>query len=223
MNELPLLQQMEHWGYYLLPKSHPDSLGYTGLLVAIREKPTGMHFDPVTLHLRLRQDEQARWGTLGLESAVEKSTFVCPGRVILRDRKLKEVEFFTFGGSLEALSVPAESVYSLRSPAPILAVTEMLESPADQFAFDTEVMLARFNAKWGLDEEGFERRLAQVTATQFYLANFHAILQRYEKSRALREQHHHFYHVLLKEKKWLEDANEWPSVPPMLETLLSPD
>ena len=74
-----------------------------------------------------------------------------------------------------------------------------------------------------LNEEGFERRLAQVNATQFYLANFHAILLRYEKSRILREQHHHFYYMLLKEKKWLEDANKWPLDLPALETLISPD
>ena len=214
---------MEQWGYYLLPKSHPESLGYTGLLVAVREKPTEMHFDPESLRIRFRHDNQAQWETHGLKPPFEKSRFVCPGRVILRDRKKKEVEFFTFGGSLQTLSVPAETVYSLRSPAPILAITDMLESPADQFAFDTEVMLARFEAKWGLNEEGFERRLAQVNATQFYLANFHAILLRYEKSRILREQHHHFYYMLLKEKKWLEDANEWPLVLPTLETLISPD
>jgi hypothetical protein len=40
---------MENQGYYLLPKFHPHSPGYTGLLVAIRERPTGMHFDPESI------------------------------------------------------------------------------------------------------------------------------------------------------------------------------
>jgi hypothetical protein len=37
MGEQSLLGLMKDWGYYLLPRSHPDSPGYSGLLVAIRE------------------------------------------------------------------------------------------------------------------------------------------------------------------------------------------
>lgn len=223
MNEQSIFHRMEQWGFFLLPKSHPKSPGYTGLLVAIRKEPTEMHFDPASLHVRLSQKELAVWNTLGLRPASKKSVPVCPGRVILLDHKGKETEFFTFGGSLEALAVPGETVYSLRSPAPILTVTSALESAADQFTFETEDMLARYAAQWGLNQEGFDRRLARVDAAEFYFASLQAILLRLEQSRTLREVYHHLYCVLIKEKKWLEDTNQWPFMLISLDELCAAD
>ncbi|MFQ5814516.1 MAG: hypothetical protein ACE5I2_15160 [Anaerolineae bacterium] len=81
--------------------------------------------------------------------------------MIIRDRVDKVVGFFTYGGWLESISVPGETVYSLRSPAPILELTDVMVS----------------------DE-----------------------LQK----------------VLLEEKDWLEETQQWTNRPPTLEQLLSP-
>ncbi|MGD9099327.1 MAG: hypothetical protein PVF45_02525 [Anaerolineae bacterium] len=224
MNELSVFHQMENWGYYLLPKLHQHSPGYTGLLVAIREIPTGMHFDPESIRLKLQdEDGAADWATLGLRSPFWESRHVCPGRVILRDRVDKRVEFFVFGGSLEATSVPSETVYSLRSPAPILELTEPPGSIPDQLASETEVVVGELEARWGLNEEGFARRLAQVATPQFYLASLHSILARYKHSRALRETFHDLYDALLEEKCRLMEAGQWSVTPFGLEELLAPD
>jgi hypothetical protein len=64
MDEQSILHRMEHWGYYLLPKSHRESPGYTGLLVAIRETPTREHFDPESIRLRIIEEgKETSWAT----------------------------------------------------------------------------------------------------------------------------------------------------------------
>jgi hypothetical protein len=228
MEEQSILHLMDNWGYYLLPQSHPDSPGYTGLLVAIRKQPTEKHFDPQAMRLRLRdKNNEAKWTTLGLHSpvelAVKASMHVCPGEVILHDRTDKRVDFFVFGGSLEAVSVPGETAYSLRSPAPILQLTDDPESVPDQLASETEALIGELQVRWGSDEEGFARRLAQVDPFQFYLATLQAILARYEWDRhILEETFHEFYLALRNEKGWLTEKRQWPTILPKLEELLAP-
>jgi hypothetical protein len=229
MEEQSILHLMDNWGYYLLPQSHPDSPGYTGLLVAIRKQPTEKHFDPQAIRLRLRDKyDQAKWTTLGLHSPLElpikASLHVCPGEVILRDRTDKRANFFVFGGSLEAVSVPGEAVYSLRSPAPILQLTDDPESVPDQLASETEALIGELQVRWGSDEEGFARRLAQVDPFQFYLATLQAILARYDRDRHILEKtFHEFYLALRNEKGWLTEKRQWPTIPPKLEELLAPN
>jgi hypothetical protein len=230
MEEQSILHLMENWGYYLLPKSHPDSPGYTGLLVAIRKQPTEKHFDPQSMRLRLRDKyEQAKWTTLWLHSPVElpikASIRACPGEVILRDRTDKRADFFVFGGSLEAVSVPGETVYSLRSPAPILQLTDDPESVPDQFASETEALIGELQVRWGSDEEGFALRLAQVDPFQFYLATLQSLIARYEREdhHALQDAFHEFYFALRNEKRWLEERRQWPAILPTLEELLASD
>jgi hypothetical protein len=227
MEEQSILHLMENWGYYLLPQSHPDSPGYTGLLVAIRKQPTEKHFDPQTMRLRLRDKHNGvTWTTLGLHSPVElpieASLQACPGEVILRDRTDKRANFFVFGGSLEAVAVPGETVYSLRSPAPILQLTDDPESVPGQLASETEALIGELRVRWGSDEKGFNRRLAQVDPFQFYLATLQAILARYERDHhTLEEAFHEFYLALRGEKGWLVERGKWPATPPRLEELLT--
>jgi len=54
----------------------------------------------------------AKWRSLSLLSPEPDSDRVCPGRVIVRDRFDKRVEFFTFGGSLEVIPAPDAQVYA---------------------------------------------------------------------------------------------------------------
>ena len=224
MDEGSILHRMEHWGYYLLPKSHPRSPGYTGLLVAIGETPTREHYDPESIHLRIAEaDNDVYWANYSLKVHSVKSKLVVPGQVSLRDRIDKRVEFFTFGGSLEVVSRTREAVLSLRSPAPILDLNGPPESVADQLAFETEAMIAEQEARWGLNEDGFLRRLGEVDPFEFYLAILQSILQSYEHSSALRMSFHHLYDALLREKKWLLEANQWPAMPQDLNQLFTPD
>jgi hypothetical protein len=223
MNEQSVFDLIKDWGYYPLAKSHPDSLGHTGLLVAIRKEPTGKHFDPQTLHLRLRDEYGgAGWKTLSWLSPLEGVGHACPGMITLRDQPGNLVEFFTFGGSLEMTLGPGEMIYSLRSPAPVLEVTAPEETVPDQLAAEVEGLLARIEVKWRKDEKGFNRRLAEVDSLQFYLSALASILNRYEQVHVLEEAHHEFFVALRREKEWLIEKLLWPAKPLALEILLAP-
>lgn len=218
-----LVKRMEDWGYYLLPKSHPDSPGYSGLLVAIRDKPTMMHFDPEEIHLRIRDvREEASWVTLSLEPFFHQSTPVCASCVRLHDRIGKETRFFTFGGALRAEMIPGETVYALTSPAPILACTPRLGTVADDLAAETEELIARQEAKWGRDEHGFARQLAYADPLQLYLAVVQTLLQHLESSSAMHQQYEALHHTLRLEKEWLIANDEWPVRPVSLDEVLPP-
>jgi len=224
MDATRVLHEMEGWGYYLLPRAHLHSPGYTGLRIAIRGTPTKLHFDPESIRLRLRDEPgSANWTTLELGSPDQVTGHVCPGRVIVRDRLDKRIHFFTFGGSLEVAFAPGVIVYSLHSPAPILELTEPEESIPDQLASETEAMMGEVQARWGSNDAGFARRLAQLDPFQFYLASLRSILLRYGQSRALRESFEALYDALLGEERWLMQTGQWPAQPLMLEELLAPD
>jgi hypothetical protein len=133
------------------------------------------------------------------------------------------MEFFTFGGFLEAASIPGETVYSLRSLAPILDLNGSPESVADQLAFETEAMIAEQDARWGSSENEFLRLLAQMQPLELYLTCLQSILQRYQESPALRRSFYHFYAALLREKKWLLEVGQYPAMPHDLNQVFSPD
>jgi hypothetical protein len=221
--EQSVFELMKNWGYYPLAKSHPESLGYTGLLVAIRHEPTGKHFDPQALHLHLRDEScSAKWRTLSWLSPLEGTGHVCPGAVTLEDRSGKEIQFFTFGGSLEMTSGSGEMVYSLQSPAPVLELVAPEETIPDQLAAETEELLGRIEVKWGEDEEGFRRRLAEVDPLQFYIATLGSILHHYEQIHILEEAYHELVAALRQEREWLIEKHLWPAKSLALEDLLAP-
>jgi hypothetical protein len=223
MDEQSVLELMKNWGYYSLAKPHPGSPGHSGLLVAIREEATGKHFDVQTLRLRLRDEYgRAKGRAFIWLSPLEGTGHVCPGTVTLEDRSDKQVEFFTFGGSLEMTSGSGEVVYSLRSPAPVLELTSPEETVPDQLAYETEELLGRIEVKWGEDKKGFSRRLAEVDSLQFYLAALGSILHHYEQVHVLEDTHHEFFTVLRREREWLIAKSLWPGKSLVLENLLAP-
>jgi hypothetical protein len=227
MSDQSILDRMEDWGYNFFPKPHPDSPGYSGLLIAIREEPTEEHFDPEVVELRLC-DESASSAVnrvkLTLASPFHDTQMVCPGRLIVWDRKDKQVEFFTFGAKLEAVSDTGERVYLFKSSAPILPITDSIETTfADQLASEAQGLISKYQAEWGTDEAGFVRCLNQSDSQQLYVACLAAILHQYEESPSLQESFTDFYRALQHEKAWLVEDNQWPSSPPSLTELLAPD
>jgi hypothetical protein len=223
MSEQAFLEQLEDWGYCSLPKPHLESPGYTGLFVVIRKIPTMRHFDPETIRLRLRDDQdQARWVMLNFESSCSKVRQVCPGYIILRDRIKKPVHHFAFGGSLETVSVEDERFFLLRSPAPILEVTHPVDDISDQLAIEVEAMLARFRAGWGINDQGFDCRLAHIDPMQFYQACLQTLLTHYQQHRTLRALRREFYQALSKEKEWLVRSGQGCAAHLTLEELFAP-
>jgi hypothetical protein len=223
MSEQSVLELVKDWGYYPFARPHPDSLGYGRLLVAIRRQPTGRHFDPQKLHLRLRDEYGlAKWSTLSWLSPLKGSGHACPGLVTLHDRSGKQVYFFTFGGALEATPGADEMVYELRSPAPILELTSHDETVQDQVASETEELLGEIEVKWGEDEKGFSRRLAEVDPLQFYRAALQSLLYRYEHVHTLEQVYHELHDAICREREWFSEKGQWPAKPSALEHLLAP-
>lgn len=223
MTDQPLSSQMEPWGYYLLPKAHHDSPGYSGLQVAMREPPTKQHFDPEKLHVRLCNEENlATWYSLKRQTPAFGLSRVCPGRVVLQDRFNKQIHFFTFGGSLETTATSDETVYALHSPAPILELSKNLTNIPDQLDNEVEAMMAQIEAAWGANDAGFAERLAQVQPQSFYQACLHTILDHYYRVHSLRDAWPRFYRALTREKEWLQATGQWPPQPPLLLDLLAP-
>jgi hypothetical protein len=210
-------------GYSYLDAPHPDSLGYSGLVIAIRERPTGQRFDPEVIHLHLCDAAGGiRGATLSWQSPRPASDRVCPCRVILADRFDQRVEFFTFGGSMEMTQWPNELVYTLRSPAPVLEIRGQEDSTPDQLAFETEALLSREAARWGRDDRGFEQRLAQAEPLQLYIAVLHFLLLRHKQFEAMEIVYPDLDDALFRERRWLRGQGLWPDNPPILLDLLSP-
>ena len=205
MDEQTLFEQIKELGYYLPPKSHSSSPGHPGLLVAIRATPTRMHFDPEGIHLALSSaDGASESANLSLHSPFQDSRRVCPGQVAIHDRVDRRIHFFVFGGLLEAVFRPNETIYSFTSAAPILEITHHPESMSNQLAIETEAMLGGMKALWGLDDKGFTQRLNQIEPLELYRSSLHTILQRYERAPALRQSFREFYVALVQERNWLK-------------------
>ena len=224
MSAQAISQHLNNWGYQLFPESDHYSAGYNELDVVVREEPTNSHYDPESVRLQLRdRDGFASWTTLELGSAFKESRHVCPGRVILRDRVDKRVQFFSFGGSLEASVKPGVVVYSLHSSAPVLGLNQPAQRVTDQFVFETEAIIGKLKADWVVDDAGFGRRLAQIDPLQFYLASVFSILVHLKDAPALQQSLSGLYAMLSRERAWLRETGQWPVSPSRLEELLAPD
>lgn len=221
-NTPQFMKQLENWGYLCLPKAHPASPGCTGLLVAVRESPTKRHFDPEEVCLEvLDENGRASRTRFHLESHFSRSKRVCPTVVTLRDRLEKEVEFFTFGGWLDSASAPEETVYSLRSPAPILKLENPASVPA-RLAAESEALLAKIRTKWGAKDDEFARQLCHLDPLLLYAAVVSSTLAHYQEEPALRREDPHLYATLQEEARWLKEIGHDPARTPALEALLSP-
>ena len=183
-----------------------------------------MRLHPKTLRLRLGGREGvAEWRTLSWRSLPSADEHICPGPLILSGWLGERIEFYTFGGSLAMISGYQELMLSVCSPAPILELVAQEETVADQLASETESLIAGVHARWGRDDEGFNRRVAGADPFQFYLACLQSLLLRWEYSQALEEVYHECREALLREKEWLIVHDQWPAKAHALENLLSPD
>ena len=203
--ERQLVHQMEHWGFELLDPHHAHSPGFGRLLVAMRSIPTRQHYDPEAIHLHLiNADGAPVAATLHQETPVHLPQRVAPGAVIVTDRYDKQLSFFTYGGSIECVVVPDESIYSLGSSAPVLPLNGGLdEDLAEQLAAETEALFAKIHVGWGTDDAGFARRMAQIEASQLYAATIVSLKTAYDRSAALRHAFPAFYKMVCQERNWL--------------------
>ncbi len=206
MNQHTFLNRLETLGYYLLPQPHPDSPGYTGLLVVVRKAPFG--HEPEMIRIPLYE-----WGSklsiakLHAEMEEPKTFVICPGKVVVRSKNEREATFYTFGGNLESELLEAETVFSFRSTAPILELVSEEETLVDLLAEETEILFAKTEAQQDLSSKELLVRLVKAGPENVYLAVLQSLLT------ADRSYDQEFINLLNSELSWYQKMGRWPLFP----------
>lgn len=220
--EQSLLHKLETWGYYALPRPHESSPGHTGLLILLRHQPSGHHFDPQSIHIRLQNwDNIPHWTTLEAGTAFQQSRRVHPGKVTVQEIDGDKAEFFTFGGKLEAEALPREVIYSLRSSAPVLALTKERETAVDQLAAETQALFAKIEAHHGWREQTLLENALRYSPEQLYLSVLTSLWRQDEEAIILRQSHPALSHLLKGERAWFMDNGLWSDKQPTLAALFA--
>jgi hypothetical protein len=165
-------------GYWFEPFDDPDTLGYRALDVHIYRIPTCRHFDP----------DRTSFPTVNAGGALTNATITHPwsgrdrlptavGDIIIRDRRQKRVEAFTFGGEVTLHVFPDRTYCRFTSPAPFFARSAGAGrgDPGSVIVEEIEALLARRRAAWRGDDAGFSRRLAAIEPTVLYAATLKSL------------------------------------------------
>jgi len=220
MNQQPSIQRLETLGYDTLPRFHPDSPGYSGLSVVLRQSPQG--HEPEMIKLRLHEwDDMTTTAHLHADINQQFSHVVCPGQIVIRSPKEREVTFYTFGGSIESKALPGETVYSFRSVVPVLELLPEQETIADLLADKSEVLLARIKAQQQLSSQELWDRLVKAGPEAVYLAVLQSLLLEDEATAVPDHLHNDFNHMLTREQNWYQKTGRWPLMPRDLATLIN--
>jgi hypothetical protein len=210
-------------GHVVLPRPHPKSPGWAGLLVALCRMPAGASFAPAMVDLWIRDECGLACVTrLAYTQQPRAAGYVCPGRVVLHDRADGRVYYFTFGGSLAVAAVGDPLVYLLASAAPILRIGDATDPIAGQVAIEAEVMLAQTRARWGRDDAGFQHRLAHLEPQNLYGSTLQAVLDQLKQAPALQSQSPDLVGLIHRERRWLQERGLWPAAEGSLAQMLAP-
>jgi hypothetical protein len=155
--------------------------GYQRLEVNLQSDPTGQHYDPESLRVRI----------VDLDKRIDHVRIYHPWRgrerfqivideVVLRDRKDKVVEAFTFGGQLSIQSDDQCTHCSLESPVPIIDLRDD-NNTASLLAEEAIALIARRQAEWEYEPEKFEARLANASIEGIYFGVLKDLEKKYRE------------------------------------------
>lgn len=158
------------FGYYFHHAKDKFEMGSSQLDVNLRSTPTERHFDPEQLRLRIaEQGEDIAHLRIYHPWPGGRHMRAVIGDVVLRDRKDKTVEAFTFGGTLTIERREDCTRCSLTSPVPIIDLRDD-HREAHILAAEAKALIARRRVDWEHDLERFEARLAQADPEKLYFA-----------------------------------------------------
>lgn len=157
------------FGFYFYPADNKDSHGHPKLAFNVYgEQPTGAHFDPLrALVPTVSRHHEIETASIHHPWHGRQELQVCVGRIILLDRKHKEVEAFSFGGTLTITEEDDHTACLLESPAPIFD----LVNPGDALTnviSGIEAALAQQRVHWPHDYV-FEEHLVAVDPRKLYV------------------------------------------------------
>ena len=99
--------------------------------IYVSSEPTEKHFD-VTQASFLVIPQKSAMDRLVITHPGDftKKAHICAGLVVMKDRKGKKEEAFTFGGELQVEAEEYQTICSLTSSAPILEITHAAPNPS---------------------------------------------------------------------------------------------
>lgn len=172
----------ECFGFYFHPSKQKGwEWGCQELDVNLQSDPTGQHYDPETFRVRI----------VDLDNRIDHVRIYNPWRgrnhfqviideVVLRDRKDKVIEAFTFGGELKIESAEQCTHCSLESPVPIIDLRGE-DSRAHLLAEEAIALIARRQAEWEHEPEKFEARLARASVEGIYFGVLKDLEKKYRE------------------------------------------
>lgn len=168
------LKEEPDLGYIFFSTADDDGLGFPRFDVIMREHPTNNHFDPLSVNFWMKTNATIEHMTIHHPSRDGHQYKILPSRIIIRDRKKKEVEVFSFGADLHVSSEKERTICIFTSPVPMLHLM-FPESAATHFANEVEGLLAQYKAHLGRD---YEVHLARIEPTVLYATCLDAIQEK---------------------------------------------
>ncbi len=199
-------------GYLFYPSTRAHAPGYHRLDIFIRPDPTERHFDPEKVRLPVLISGD---GIEELEIThpwpLSADYRLCAGRIFITDRKHKEVEAFTFGGTLQIVSSPALTTCYIESDVPVFQLDGSgTESEGEMLAVEAEVLLAARRAARLADLREYDLHLSALSPLALYCACLATLEPKFSHLHSHDEAHHHLLNFIRAEQKRLEDEGRWP-------------
>jgi hypothetical protein len=196
---------------FLASPDLPDRPGPAFLLVALRETPTLLHFDPEAITYWVSEGDRGVLRTLTRQTPLPIDGDFAWGLIRITDRLHVTNEYLTFGGRLRAAAIGGVVIAVFTSPVPILrrgGHSQAWDPGADNLgAYFARLMVP-------VDyTPGFERRVARADPTTRYAAFIADAMDRCRTSPALRAGQPRLWSLLRTEERRLrtDHPREWAS------------
>lgn len=198
-NALPKIGYLYHY-----PNLDDDTDTFR-LDIFISSIPTEQHFDVLRVHIDVTNtDGTVECMTIKHPWYYEKTARVCPGVVILEDRKGKKEEAFTFGGQLKIEMMESQTKCTLVSSAPILEISAASHLPR-LFVDELEIIFAKRRAAFS-NHEKYETQLCASDPLDLYQACIKTLIQKFEQFSNKGEETAQFLLFLYSQERRLDAA-----------------
>lgn len=212
---------IEDLGYLFYPRKNDRGIGYSRLEVTLRSHPTEEHFDPEEFRLRVASEFGGiEYLYINHPWAGEEHYRACVSHVLLRDRKNKTVNSYTYGGDLRIEVNRDQTTCVLVSPAPIFRM-EGIISISTLMAQETDILLAKIPIDSRSDQLVFEEKLSTIDPLMLYGACLVSLELKYLDFKHKELDHIlNLIHFIRREKEKLQESGELPVPIPELVDLL---
>jgi hypothetical protein len=212
-NELPKI------GYQF----HHPSIGHADdkfrLDIYLTSESTEQHFDVLRATFLVHSPRKTVTNLKVLHPwEFEESARVCPGSVIMEDRKGKKEEAFSFGGQLQIFLKGSITTCSLVSTAPILHKSGGTKIE-ELFVEEVEILLAEQRAKFAQPASDHDV-FCQIDPLDLYIACLEGLKEKIRRFKHGDEHYHDLLGYVDTQKRLLEDAGLLKEAPKTFEDLV---